>query len=136
MYLYTLMNFKLNWDRLGIFTSVACAIHCGILPILFPILPLFGVNIIHNGFFEWFMIAITFVVGCYSLYHGFVKHHHNRKPFIIFAIGFCFLVVKQFYHPIEYLFLVFAVSFIVSAHMYNFKLSRKQHCDSPHHKHE
>ena len=56
------MNFKINWDGLGIATSLACAIHCAILPLILTSLPLFGVNIIHNMFFEWRMIALAFIV--------------------------------------------------------------------------
>ena len=71
------MNLKLNWDGLGIATSIACAIHCAVLPLILTSLPLFGVNIIHNLFFEWTMIAIAFIVGSYSLFHGYIKHHHS-----------------------------------------------------------
>jgi hypothetical protein len=39
------MKIKVNWDGLGIFTSIACAIHCGVLPFVLPALPLFGINI-------------------------------------------------------------------------------------------
>jgi len=46
------MNFKTNWDGLGIITSLACAIHCVILPMIATSLPLFGINIIHNNVFE------------------------------------------------------------------------------------
>ena len=47
------MNIKLNWDALGIVTSIACAIHCALLPVLMSTLPVFGINIIDNVFFEW-----------------------------------------------------------------------------------
>ena len=67
------MHVKVNWDGLGIFTSVACSIHCAILPLIATSLPLFGVNIIHNGYFEWIMIGIAFVVGSYSLFHGYIN---------------------------------------------------------------
>ena len=42
------MATKINWDIMGIATSVACAIHCALLPLLLTSLPLFGINIIHN----------------------------------------------------------------------------------------
>ncbi|MEO7446128.1 MAG: MerC domain-containing protein, partial [Ferruginibacter sp.] len=64
------MAVKLNWDGLGIATSLACAIHCAVLPLILTSLPLFGINIIHNSYFEWMMIALAFGVGIYSLYHG------------------------------------------------------------------
>ena len=129
------MNIKLNWDALGVGTSIACAIHCALLPVLVTTLPIFGVNIIHNSFFEWGMIALAFVVGFYSLLHGYIKHHRSINPIIIFAFGFIFLVLKQFFPPFEYLFLGLAVLLIISAHYYNYKLCHKSKCSSPHHKH-
>src|ERR1700712_5568943 len=114
------MNFKINWDGLGIATSLACAIHCAILPLLLTSLPLFGVNIIHNMFFEWSMISIAFVVGSYSLFHGYIKHHRSLIPVLIFATGFVFLVTKQFFHEYEFYFLVPAVILIIFAHYMNY----------------
>ena len=129
------MNIKLNWDALGIFTSVACAIHCALLPILMSTLPVFGINIIHNVFFEWGMIALAFVVGSYSLFHGFVKHHRSPVPVLIFSAGFVFLVLKQFFVALEIPFLLIAVVLIISAHFYNYRLCHRSKCSSPHHKH-
>jgi len=129
------MNIKLNWDALGIGTSVACAIHCALLPVLVSTLPIFGINIIHNSFFEWGMIGLAFVVGSYSLFHGFIKHHHSFVPISIFAVGFIFLVLKQLFHQFEYLFLAVAVILIISAHYYNYRLCHKSKCASPHHIH-
>jgi drug/metabolite transporter (DMT)-like permease len=129
------MNIKLNWDAFGIGTSVACAIHCALLPVLVSTLPIFGINIIHNSFFEWGMIGLAFVVGSYSLFHGFIKHHRSFYPVIIFSVGFIFLVLKQFFHQFEYLFLAIAVLLIISAHYYNYRLCHKSKCSSPHHQH-
>lgn len=129
------MNVKLNWDGLGIATSLACAIHCAILPLLVTSLPLFGINIIHNKFFEWTMIAIAFSVGIYSLMHGYGKHHKSVIPLIIFMSGFVFLVTKQFFHNYENWLLLPAVLLIVSAHYLNYRLCNRNKCSSPHHKH-
>ncbi|MBN8698594.1 MAG: MerC domain-containing protein [Chitinophagales bacterium] len=130
------MNVKMNWDAVGISTSVLCAIHCALLPILVTTLPVFGVNIIHNGFFEWGMIALAFAIGSYSLFHGFIKHHRSFLPVAIFSIGFLFLVLKQFYDGrLSLLFLFIAVACIISAHFYNYRLCHRSKCNSPHHKH-
>lgn len=129
------MNLKLNWDGLGIATSLACAIHCAVLPLILTSLPLFGVNIIHNSFFEWTMIAIAFLVGTYSLYHGYIKHHRSLMPVIIFAIGFVFLATKQFLHDYESYFLIPAVTLIISAHYINYRLCNRSKCSSVHHQH-
>jgi MerC mercury resistance protein len=129
------MKIKLNWDAMGIATSVACAIHCALLPVLVSTLPVFGINIIHNSFFEWGMIALAFVVGAYSLFHGYFNHHRAITPVSIFAFGFIFLVLKQFFPQFEYLFLAIAVCLIIAAHYYNYRLCHKSKCASPHHKH-
>jgi hypothetical protein len=112
---------KINWDLLGIFTSVACAIHCALLPLLLSSLPLFGINIINNATFEWLMIAIAFMVGCYALMHGYKRHHKSSRPLLIFTAGFIFLVLKQVFYNHEFLFLAMAVPFILYAHFLNFR---------------
>ena len=77
------MKFKINWDGLGIATSLACAIHCIVLPLVLTSLPLFGINIIHNVYFEWAMIIIAFAVGVYALVHGYHTHHKKPLPVIL-----------------------------------------------------
>lgn len=129
------MNMKINWDGLGIVTSLACAIHCAVLPLIVTSLPLFGINIIHHPFFEWGMIALAFAVGSYSLAHGFVKHHRSYFPIILFATGFVFLISKQYFHAYENYLLIPAVLFIVTAHYQNYRLCHRSKCSSPHHKH-
>jgi hypothetical protein len=115
---------KINWDALGIVTSIACAIHCALLPLILTSLPLFGVNIIHNLSFELFMIVVAFCIGAYSLYHGWKKHHHRWLPLIIFCGGMLLLFGKQVWHRYELYFLIPAIIFIVSAHYLNFKFCR------------
>ena len=118
------MKLKINWDALGITTSVACAIHCALLPLFLTSLPLFGINIVENMTFEYGMIALAFVVGSYALSHGYRKHHHKKLPLLLFALGIAFLLAKQYWHHLQYYFLPPAVIFIVLAHYLNHKLAK------------
>jgi len=118
------MKFKINWDAFGIAASVACAIHCAVLPLILSSLPLFGINIIENQGFEFLMIALAFVVGVYSLYHGRKKHHHSYYPMIIFAAGISLLFIKSMLHSHSLMLLLPAVSLVVIAHYLNYKLCR------------
>ncbi len=130
------MAIRVNWDLMGIGTSLACAIHCALLPVVISTLPVFGINIIHNTFFEWGMIALAFFVGTFSLFHGYIRHHRMATPFMIFSTGFIFLILKQFFREQEYLFLALAVFFIITAHLLNFRFCRlSKACNSSHHKH-
>lgn len=118
------MREKMNWDALGITTSVACAIHCALLPLLLTSLPVFGYDIIRNSVFEYGMIVLAFLVGAYALSHGFRKHHHRFLPLTIFTVGILFLVAKQVWHDLHLWFLVPAVTAIISAHYLNYQLCK------------
>jgi hypothetical protein len=128
-------NFKINWDALGITASLACAIHCALLPLIFTSLPVFGFNIIENEFFEIVMVVMAFGIGIYSLYHGYKKHHHNLLPIAVFTAGFIFLVLKLFLVEYENWLLVPAVCGIIFAHIINYRACRvhdhahKDDCD-------
>ena len=118
------MRFKINWDALGIGASLACAIHCALLPLFLSSLPLFGINIINNESFEAGMIMFAFGIGSYSLYHGYRKHHHSLLPFLFLVAGFVFLVIKEFYIHYETWLLIPAVVFIITAHLLNYRYCR------------
>lgn len=121
--------FRINYDALGIATSIACAIHCAVLPLILTSLPIFGTNIIDHSGFEYMMILLAMGIGYYSLWHGYKKHHHSLMPALIFSSGMILLFLKQAYHEHQLLFLIPAVMAIVAAHLFNFALCRKaNHC--------
>lgn len=125
------MKLHINWDVFGISASVACAVHCAILPLFLSSLPLFGINIIHNLFFEAGMILLAIVIGVFSLGHGFRRHHHRMMPLVLFLAGMFFLVLRQFVARYEEWLLIPAVMFIVSAHVLNWRFCRvAKHCHS------
>lgn len=119
------MRFKINWDALGIGASLACAIHCALLPLFLTSLPLFGVNIIHHLGFEIGMIVLALLVGTYSLWHGYQLHHHSLQPLLLFLGGFTLLVMKQFFVQYETWLLIPAVVLIITAHLINYKSCRR-----------
>ncbi|MFW2475520.1 MAG: MerC domain-containing protein [Sediminibacterium sp.] len=118
------MNFKINWDAFGIATSIACAIHCAILPLFLSSMPLFGYNIIDNKWFEYGMIALAFAVGTFSLFHGRKKHHHSWLPMVLFSIGIVLLLSKVIWHHWQLWLLIPAVIFIVASHYLNYRMCR------------
>ncbi|HYF32472.1 MAG TPA: MerC domain-containing protein [Chitinophagaceae bacterium] len=118
------MKSKVNWDVLGISASLACAIHCALLPLFLTSLPIFGYEIIENEFFEYIMIFLAFLIGCISLWHGYRKHHHSLRPLGIFGVGMALLLAKQIWHSYQFWILPLAVLFIVAAHLLNYRSCR------------
>lgn len=115
---------KINWDALGITASIACAIHCALLPLVMTTLPLLGINIIHNPGFEYGMISVAFLIGTKALWHGFSRHHRRLTPWLLFTIGIILLIAKQIWQKHELVFLPFAVLFILWAHGLNYRFCR------------
>jgi MerC mercury resistance protein len=108
-----------NWDAIGISASLACAIHCALLPLFFSSLPLLGINILHNYQFEFGMILVSFAIGAYSLYHGYKKHHHSFKPIILFSMGIAIMFSRMVFREIELYLLFPAAILIIYAHINN-----------------
>jgi hypothetical protein len=87
-------------------------------------LPVFGINIIDNLFFEYLMIFLAFCIGAWSMWHGYRKHHHSLAPFLVFLGGMGFLVAKQLWHHYQFWLLPIAVLLIVVAHVTNYRSCR------------
>jgi len=115
---------KINWDALGITTSLLCAIHCALLPLVVASLPILGINIIHNPLFEYGMIGLAFLIGTWALWHGFRYHHGRLLPWLLFLAGIILLIAKQVWHSYELSILPFAVVSIVAAHAVNLRWTR------------
>lgn len=116
---------RINYDALGITTSVACAVHCAVFPLLITAFPILGADLLHNGYFEYGMIGLAFIVGIYALYQGFRKCHHKAIPVVLFTAGISFLLLKELFQDYHTLFLIPATVTIISAHYLNYNLCRK-----------
>lgn len=117
---------KINLDHLGIVTSIACAIHCTLLPLIISALPLLGIDLLENKSIEWSMIGLALLFGGVSLYHGYRHHHGKLLPILLFAIGFGCLILNQvFAETFVYWFIPISATAILSAHFSNMYLSRK-----------
>ena len=120
---------RINWEGLGVAASLACAIHCALLPLFITSLPLLGVNIIDNAGIEFTLIGLAFVIGFISLRHGYRLHHHKIWPLTFFSAGIGLMIVKELLPGKPLWVLIPAVALILWAHWLNHKLCRKaNHC--------
>lgn len=112
-------------DAIGIFLSVACAIHCLALPLLLGVLPLLGLELLADHEFEHFMMFAIFGVAGLTALHG-VRIHGKYSVLGFFAVGLvAFLFVRpalgEELHPITTL--IGGSAFIVG-HWLNWKYRR------------
>ncbi|MBW7856513.1 MAG: MerC domain-containing protein [Ignavibacteriaceae bacterium] len=83
-------------DMIGFSASTICAIHCAIMPILLSLLPLGLFEFATSVYFEIGVIGISIIIGLYTFRDGYLKHHHNPIPIIIFIGGFCIIIAGHF----------------------------------------
>lgn len=82
-------------DKLGMATSLACAIHCAALPLVIGVLPLIGMGFMAHGLFDWAMVGIAIIVGSFSLMHGH-KKHKKHTPICFFIPGIFIILISLF----------------------------------------
>lgn len=87
---------RMNLDTLGIGASLACAVHCALLPLLITVLPLLGSHILENEKLEYGLLSFSFLIGCWSLGRGYFQHHRRIVPLLIFTAGFALLLGGHF----------------------------------------
>lgn len=110
-------------DRIGITATSLCALHCILLPILLPALPLLGLSFLADHAWEHVFLIITAILGAYALFSGFKRYHRKIYPFYLLAIGVIVYWIKHdFATDIQPYFIVIGASFIVAAHLINLRL--------------
>jgi hypothetical protein len=125
------MNFRINWEALGVGASIACAIHCAVLPLFITSLPLFGINIIHNLFVEVLLLGAAFLIGFSTLWHGYKKHHHRLQTLVLFSAGMILFAIHQFvkFPFSSFVLIIPAIILVLSAHFLNHRYCKQaNHC--------
>lgn len=94
--LMKLKSYKINLDRIGITASTLCAIHCAALPFLITVLPMWGMDFLANEVVEITMIAVSLIIGIWSLSAAYRKQHHRIMPILILISGFTCIAFGHF----------------------------------------
>ncbi|WP_426358832.1 MerC domain-containing protein [Pseudocolwellia sp. HL-MZ19] len=110
-------------DRIGITATSLCALHCILLPVLLPALPLLGLSFLADHQWEHFFLVVTAVLGTFALFSGFRKYHRRIYPFYLLFLGIAIYWIKHdFSEALEPYFIILGASLIVAAHVINLKL--------------
>jgi len=116
-------------DKVGIAMTSLCAIHCIMLPVLLPVLPLFGLTAWHNHALERGILLASMVLGFVTIFAGFHRYHKKLHPFYsLFLGGFIYWNKDVFGVEYEHAILIIGAAFVVLAHVLNLRLCN--HCHS------
>jgi len=84
-----------TFDIIACTSSILCAIHCAVIPILISFSTLTGLHFLSNSYIEGSFIMLGIVFVLISLVPSFIRVHQKLKPLIIAAIGFAFIALGR-----------------------------------------
>jgi hypothetical protein len=122
---------KSVFDKVGIWTSSLCALHCLLLPILIPLLPFVGASFFAQNWFERSILSLSMIIGFWALFSGFYRYHRQLYPLYSLVLGGIIYWNKDMfgaaYEPYT---IAIGALLIVGAHVVNLKLCQSCHeCD-------
>jgi hypothetical protein len=86
-----------GWNRAGMLVSAGCAIHCTAFPIMSVVVPALGVRYAASDRLEWGTIALTVVVGVAGHGEGYLRHHGQAGPALLFLFGVGVIVFVRWF---------------------------------------
>lgn len=109
-------------EKVGVFLSLLCAIHCLTLPLILFAAPYLASSIAFSPLTEWILVVASFGMALLLLMQDFRKH---RKPMPLYFLGLAVLIklmdtlvgVKS----IEWIFGLSLGVFITLAYWFNYK---------------
>lgn len=112
-------------DKVGIWTSIICLIHCLAFPVLATSFPIF---LKLDSTIEVLLISLAFLIGSLSFIDNIIKHKYY-KSLVLFIIGFIMVGISIiYYHPINYIGLLL----LIIAHYLNYKKIKETDGCHPH----
>jgi hypothetical protein len=112
-------------DRLGMWVSGACAVHCATLPLLITIA---GFGWLGDERLEWTIIGFSFLVASLRLSHSYLREHRHTTPLLLFALGALAILFAKSeitaWEPAEIVGMTIGGSMIALAHWRNHRCNR------------
>jgi len=114
-------NYLRNMDFWGSTASLACAIHCALLPLLFS----FGLMGSHHWFANpWVEIVMLLVTSWFiynSLIKGYLTGSTSKAVFYLALFGLVLLLLHHFLGQYSTIVVVFGGVLVAVAHLLNLK---------------
>ncbi len=115
-------------DRMGIWASSLCALHCLLLPIMIPLIPYIGASFVAQDWFERSILTISMVIGFWALLSGFYRYHRQIYPIYSLVLGGLIYWNKDMFgEAYEPFTIAVGALLIIAAHIINFKLCKSCH---------
>ncbi len=116
--------FSWHWDFVGFGTSLLCALHCMLMPLILLLGIFEGAHWLMNPLGEWIFIGTSIGIASWSLLPSYFNKHHNMRPLLIAGLGFLGLFFAQImFVTIVHGLMAVGGGLIAYAHFYNWQLT-------------
>ena len=109
-------------EKVGVFLSLLCAIHCLTLPLILFAAPYLASSIAFSPLAEWTLVIGSFGMAIFLLWQDYRKH---RKPMPFYFLGLAVLIkmvdTLVGMKSIEWIFGLSLGGFITLAYWFNYK---------------
>lgn len=90
----TVQPTRVDLDKAGATASLACAVHCALMPLVVTLLPLVGLGFLADERMEWGLLGLSALLGSSSLALGY-REHRKRQALLILSLGLTALVTGR-----------------------------------------
>jgi len=119
-------------DRAGATVSLACAVHCAIVPFAITVLPLLGIGFLADERVERIVLIVSIALAAMSICWGIHVHRQRRILFLFGAALFLVLIGRGFMEGVfETFTVVLGAGLFVCSHLVNRRLCES--CESCEH---
>ncbi len=114
-------------NRVSALLSIACAIHCALMPMVISILPLIGMQFLASHLLEGMMLAFGVGFGVYGVLRSYFTQHRDIRPVIALVTGVVLITLGFFFAPesLEPYFVSIGALGIATAQVLNMRSCRK-----------
>ena len=133
------MKKRLELDQVGAVASIACAVHCAVLPIAISLSAAGVISFMDSEPLEWGFVLLAGVLGTVSAWRGYRKHGNKTVAVVlgVAALGLVLATISRHgqsaHHPshaLAWTFPLIGVTIAV-AHIVNLRLCRAcRACDA------
>ena len=126
---------NLESDKVGIFLSALCCIHCMTIPLLMFFAPSLS-HFFQHEMIHYIGFLIIVPLGLYAFISK-LKIHENKKPLYVGLVGMLLLVASMLFHEflghemghhLEIVFSVLGGASLIWAHLMNIRLCKCRTC--------
>ena len=113
-------------DIIASTSSIICAIHCAVIPILLSFSSLSSLHFLANPYIEWTFIGLAILFVFVSLWPSYRNIHSKIKPMVFALAGFVLIALGRFdvSELWEVMNTVSGALLVSAAHFINWKLLR------------